>query len=672
PDGSYTIPDGNLFPKDGSAGKPELYVMGTRNPFRYTIDAKTGWLYWGDVGPDAGKDSTLGPQSYDEWNQARTPGNYGWPYFEANNIAYPDFNFETLELGPKFDPEHPINDSPNNTGPSELPPARPAMIWYPYGKSNEFPMLGTGSRSAMAGPVYYSDLFDAENKFPDYYNGKLFIYEWARSWIKLVSFDEDGNVRSIEPFLSDIGISKPIDMEFGKDGSLYMLEYGANYFADNDDARLVKITFQKGNKVPVAVIQSDVTTGGAPLSVQFSGLESFDYDKGDKLSYVWKLNGDIISEQAEFTHTFESPGIYPVELTVTDNGGDKGVAQTEIRAGNFFPTVSVDLGGNKSFYFGNKSRVFKVDVSDKEDGNTREGTIDKSAVQVSFEYLKNGLDLANLGEDFFSGNSKLEFVEGKTLIEGSDCKSCHHLTDKSIGPSYNEIAERYKDNYLAVAQLAEKIRSGGSGNWGQNAMAAHPQHSIDETTKMTQYILSLAGGGTKSIGTEGELALDEHGNNTSGMYVFNASYLDQGANGIEQLVGRKVYILRKPMIEAESYETGQNIMRQRPQGGEFGYVDILSSQSFLQYGDIDLNGIKKVVINVRVGKEGKVKLLQGGMDGTVAGEVALTSEWDYHTVEILINSNGQFSEEPSSLYLLFESPEASRRWAEIDWIKFEN
>ena len=53
PDGTYEIPAGNLFPADGSAGRPEIYVMGNRNPFRISIDAETGWLYWGEVGPDA-------------------------------------------------------------------------------------------------------------------------------------------------------------------------------------------------------------------------------------------------------------------------------------------------------------------------------------------------------------------------------------------------------------------------------------------------------------------------------------------------------------------------------------------------------------------------------------------------------------------------------------------
>ena len=52
-DGTYSIPDGNLFPKGTAKTRPEIYIMGDRNPWRPSIDTKTGWLYWGEVGPDA-------------------------------------------------------------------------------------------------------------------------------------------------------------------------------------------------------------------------------------------------------------------------------------------------------------------------------------------------------------------------------------------------------------------------------------------------------------------------------------------------------------------------------------------------------------------------------------------------------------------------------------------
>ena len=90
--------------------------MGCRNPFRISIDSKTGFVYWGEVGPDAAADTDRGPVGYDEINQARGPGNFGWPYFVADNKAYADYDFATKSLGKQFDPAKPVNDSPNSTG----------------------------------------------------------------------------------------------------------------------------------------------------------------------------------------------------------------------------------------------------------------------------------------------------------------------------------------------------------------------------------------------------------------------------------------------------------------------------------------------------------------------------------------------------------------------------
>ena len=82
-DGTYTIPEGNLFPDGMEKTRPEIYVMGNRNPYRISVDKKTGFLYWGEIGPDAGKTSPdRGPEGFVEFNQARKPGIYGWPFLQ--------------------------------------------------------------------------------------------------------------------------------------------------------------------------------------------------------------------------------------------------------------------------------------------------------------------------------------------------------------------------------------------------------------------------------------------------------------------------------------------------------------------------------------------------------------------------------------------------------------
>jgi cytochrome c len=283
-EGGYDIPKGNLF-KPGTEGtRPEVYVMGNRNPFRISVDPRTGYLYWGEVGPDAGgPDPFRGPAGFDEVNQAREAGFFGWPYFVADNKAYikVDFNEravhqdlekayeaakkkldelvkkgETNDLpalppkppkwephGVAFDAQHPVNNSPNNTGIKNLPPAQPAFIYYPGGASTKFPVVGTGGRTAMAGPVYY---FDPKNtsptKLPREFDHTLFIYEWSRNWIIAVKLDDHDRIAKMQRFLPSFEFKRPMDMELGPDGCLYVIEYGKEW-GGNLDTKIDRLEY---------------------------------------------------------------------------------------------------------------------------------------------------------------------------------------------------------------------------------------------------------------------------------------------------------------------------------------------------------------------------------------------------------------------------------------------
>lgn len=82
-------------------------------------------------------------------------------------------------------------------------------------------------------------------------------------------------------------------------------------------------------------------------------------------------------------------------------------------------------------------------------------------------------------------------VDGRQLIQASDCKACHLDDARVIGPSYMEVAEKYEANDTTITYLANKIIQGGSGNWGEVPMTPHPQHSQEEAEQMVKYILSL-------------------------------------------------------------------------------------------------------------------------------------------------------------------------------------
>ena len=243
-DGTYTIPEGNLFEGD-SLHRPEIYTMGHRNPFRIAVDAKTGWLYWGDVG-NGDPPNDRGGWGWDEFNLARGPGNFGWPHFSGNNQPYNDYDYATEEIGEPFDVAGPLNDSPYNTGARILPPAQPAWIWYTYGASEEFPELGAGGVNPMAGPVYRVPDNPAPYALPAYFEGKPIIYEWMRNWAMEVDTDEEGNVLEISPFLPGIEFIRPTDIEIGPDGAMYIAEWGSAFWGSNPDAQVVRLEYRGG------------------------------------------------------------------------------------------------------------------------------------------------------------------------------------------------------------------------------------------------------------------------------------------------------------------------------------------------------------------------------------------------------------------------------------------
>ncbi len=676
-DGTYSIPKGNLFPEGTPNTRPEIYVMGCRNPFRFSIDSKNKNLFWGDVGPDSGEDGEeRGPKGLDEINLAKGPGFYGWPYFRGNGQTYFDFDFSSKKSKALFDLKNPINDSPNNTGLKELPPFQKSLIWYSYDESKEFPWMGTGGKNPMAGPVFYSDNFDGiENKFPDYFDGKLFIYEWMRNWIYIVKINEQGEFVKADPFIPNTSLSRPMDMFFGKDGSLYLLEYGAQWFARNMDARLSKIEYIKGNRSPIARIVADKTIGSVPLTVVFSADESEDFDQDD-LEYEWTFTNTSPKNRSMFpTFTFTDPGVYKVQLKVTDPLGNSSVASQIIQVGNEPPKVAWNLDSNESFFWKNQKINYEVQVSDKEDGSTREGQIDTKKVMVSFDYLPQGHDITQIAQGHQAQASSSPLQAGAKLIEGSDCKACHAIDKKINGPSYLDISRRYVGDDFAARNLSRKIISGGSGVWGQTNMSAHPQLTNDEAMEMTLYILSLG------VEQQQESAFPHKGiyiidskDEDEGSYVLLASYKDQGNRGIQSILTQEKIILQAPKLQAEKYHLGSSDLS-KTQVENDKYISGIKNDSYFGYENIDLLGVAHINCSIRLPDyykdEGSLEVRQGAIDGPIIGQMPfpMNGNKDFQEIQIPI----QESKGKKNLYFICKNknnPNATI--LEVDWIYFQN
>lgn len=663
-DGTYSIPDGNLFPKDGSLGKPEIYIMGCRNPFRISVDPKTGYLYWGDVGPDTEVPAEEGKLSYDEINQARKPGFFGYPYFLGANEAFPKYDFQTKQEGPPQNPLRPVNNSPHNTGVKELPPAQPAFIWYGKGPSRRWPLVGKGGASAMAGPVYYADQYpDAPFRLPAYYDGKLFIYDWIRKWIMAVTMDAQGNYVSMEPFLTNLKVVAPMDMVIAHDGAIYLLAYGTNWFAPNTDSGIIRVEYSEGNRTPLAVAAASETVGAAPLEVAFSSAGSKDFDTGDKLTYRWTIDGKELPGE-QIRHTFRKPGTYTAVLTVTDQHGSSGSASQVIRVGNAPPSVRISSADNKSFYWDGAGLSYQISIQDKEDK-----TPDPARVTAGFYYLDFWKDLAGV---LSKGGGDPRHFQTETLYNSLDCIACHQRDTKSIGPSLTDVARHYKDNPNASGYLADKIISGGAGNWGTYPMPPHPTLPKEDASAIAGYILSL-GTQEANIPLRGKLPFDRHpASGGNGAYVLFASYTDNGANGIDPISTREHLVLRSPLIQLEDYEEGNvGVVIATANTGFTSYIANITNGKFVRFNQLDLQHIRQVKFRIRTqGAGGTIVMRSSSRTGAVIGRLDVPPggpQTDWKEFSMPVHAEGGLQD----IFLTFESSVAGKSLFYIDWMLFE-
>lgn len=619
----YSIPKGNLF-TDASEGRPEIYVMGVRNPYTVAVDDRTGMLYWGDIGPDGKAPTERGPMGHDEVNRTDKPGNFGWPFIIADNRPYAYYDYATETAGEFADVTAPRNPSRNNTGAKALPPAQPAWIYYPYDESKQYWDLGSGGRNALVAPLYYSDDYPqkSEIKFPAYLDGKLIISDFVRRWLKVVHTDDTGAVESMTPLIHE-PLSAPLDMAYGPDGALYILEYGTDWFTGNDDAYLSRIEYYAGdNPPPVAVASADKLAGAAPLATTLDASASYDRGAGPvELQYRWHLiqngkPGAVLGTLEKQPITLEAEGEQTIQLTVTDAGGSATSTQLNFRVGNERPMVRVNIDGNRSFFFEDQPLNYSVEVEDLEDGSTGDGSIAGGAVSVLFDYIGQSEDLARA----LSSRTSDAVLEGRKIVTaGSDCHACHGIDSVSVGPSFTAIAERYVNRDDASEYLTDVIAKGGSGQWdGGHAMPGHPDLSAQELRHSVRFIQSLAGEKTDTtggLGLTGVAAFESHqddgvhaiiedmvtvdlGNFYPGTYVLHAGYTDKGTDSAVPLQGSETLLLRHPRLSASAFADQTGVLmfgiNDTVKLAIYPYTDDIKPEIYATLENVDLAGIRTI------------------------------------------------------------------------------
>lgn len=89
-------------------------------------------------------------------------------------------------------------------------------------------------------------------------------------------------------------------------------------------------------------------------------------------------------------------------------------------------------------------------------------------------------------------SSNPDYQKGLALVGKSDCFTCHKIDEAFVGPTYKDVANKYKDaDAGTITKLAENIIKGSRGVWGESSMTPHASLSQADAEAMVKYILLL-------------------------------------------------------------------------------------------------------------------------------------------------------------------------------------
>jgi glucose/arabinose dehydrogenase/PKD repeat protein len=681
-DGTYTIPSGNLFAPGTSGTRPEIYAMGFRNPFRMNVDKPTGIVYLGDYGPDAGStNASRGPQGQVEFNRITSSGNYGWPYCTGTNTTeetYNDFQFPSGPSGGKYNcAGGPANNSFRNTGQQTLPAAKPA--WIKYGGDNGTPPeFGGGSESPMGGPVYrYDANLNSSIKFPQSLNGRYFAGEYGRRWIKAIEVTSSGGVGDIGAF--PWTGTQVMDMNFGPDGALYVLDYGTG----SGNQALWRVEYIGGqNRNPIAVASANRTSGPAPLSVTFSSAGSSD-PEGQALTYSWNFGDGTSSTAANPTKTYNTNGNYTATLTVRDPQGLTGSANVQISVGNTAPSVTLQSPPDGGLFSFGDTVPFQVNVSDPEDG-----TIDCTKVKVTYLLGHDSHSHAITSRNGCSGSIPVPVdgehdpaanIYGVFDAEYTDKGGLTTHSVRKLQPRHRQ-GEHFSAQSGGV-QLAQHGAAEGGNTVGfidNNDWVSFTPYALSGATSVTARVSSGGVGGTLEFRTgsaTGTLIASVPVTNTGSWDTFanvsaNLSSVPsgttslflvfKGVTGQGNLFDVDAFTFNSApsggpsrTVEGEGFTSASGVQAENHAGASGGQTaGFIENGDWTAYSSVNVSGATGFSARISsAGAGGTIQVRAGSATGTVVGSVPVpvTGGWEtFQTVNGSVSGSGS-----GALYLVY-------------------
>jgi cytochrome c len=197
---------------------------------------------------------------------------------------------------------------------------------------------------------------------------------------------------------------------------------------------------------------------------------------------------------------------------------------------NAAPQVTITTPGRNSGFGWDSVIPYSIRVSDREDGESAYEEINGQEVLLSVAYLSDSTRLPS----HWLQQSALD-IRPLVAMARTTCLSCHKVKDKLIGPSFENIANRYRGRPASLDTLVEKVRGGASGNWGDVQMPPHPELDAQTIRTMVRWILAFDERASEIHfwGIQGSFHTRTRPAIATGkeVYVLTARYYDHGVDG---------------------------------------------------------------------------------------------------------------------------------------------
>lgn len=197
---------------------------------------------------------------------------------------------------------------------------------------------------------------------------------------------------------------------------------------------------------------------------------------------------------------------------------------------NNVPEVEI-ISPSKNITLNSASIIpYSISVSDKEDGSSEYDEINNNEVVLIVTHFSDTSQVKKYINETVSSRSNT-----LSVMASSNCFTCHKAKDKLIGPSFEEIANRYSPTLENKAYLTKKIRQGSRDVWSDIIMPAQPELEEEDISQILDWIFKNAQDPSFTFytGTEGAIKVrkQEIGGLDKAIYVLLAQYTDHGLNG---------------------------------------------------------------------------------------------------------------------------------------------